>query len=108
MDWSLLLNDTQLAAGTIPHSDTYTSDNPLALSDGAADPSDLRNVPVSIRDAIELRFEKAPASPYATFAGVKFTIHAIPEPLSMAFMGSAFVGVVGWRLRKRRREAGSR
>ena len=30
----------------------------------------------------------------------------IPEPFSMAFMGSAFVGVVGWRLRRRRRGAG--
>ena len=25
----------------------------------------------------------------------------IPEPISMAFMGAAFVGVVGWRLRRR-------
>jgi len=29
----------------------------------------------------------------------------IPEPISMAFMGSAFVGVICWRVRKRRREA---
>ena len=28
----------------------------------------------------------------------------IPEPLSMAFLGSAFVGVVAWRVRRRRRE----
>ena len=27
----------------------------------------------------------------------------VPEPLSMAFMGSAFVGVVAWRARRRRR-----
>ena len=30
-------------------------------------------------------------------------VGVIPEPFSMAFMGSAFVGVVGWRLRRRRR-----
>lgn len=29
----------------------------------------------------------------------------IPEPFSMAFMGSAFVGVVAYRLRRRRRMA---
>jgi len=27
----------------------------------------------------------------------------VPEPLSMAFMGSAFVGVVAWRVRHRRK-----
>ena len=32
-----------------------------------------------------------------------FRAQIIPEPLSMAFMGSAFVGVVGWRMRRRRR-----
>lgn len=32
----------------------------------------------------------------------------IPEPISMAFMGSAFVGVVACRLRKRRREKSKR
>ena len=30
---------------------------------------------------------------------------AIPEPFSMAFLGSAFVGVVSYRLRKHRKEA---
>jgi len=30
---------------------------------------------------------------------------AVPEPFSMAFLGSAFAGVVGYRLRKRRKEA---
>jgi hypothetical protein len=29
--------------------------------------------------------------------------NVVPEPVSMAFLGSAFVGVVGWRLRSRRR-----
>ena len=29
----------------------------------------------------------------------------VPEPLSIAFMGSAFVGVVAWRRRRRKRDA---
>ena len=33
------------------------------------------------------------------------TADVIPEPFSMAFLGSAFVGVVACRLRKRRKEA---
>ena len=33
-------------------------------------------------------------------------VNVVPEPFSMAFMGSAFVGMVGWRLRRRRRGAG--
>jgi len=36
----------------------------------------------------------------------ELSFHVVPEPISMAFMGSAFVGVVGWRLRRRRRGAG--
>jgi len=34
-----------------------------------------------------------------------FLMKPIPEPFSMAFMGGAFVGVVAYRLRKRREEA---
>jgi len=31
-------------------------------------------------------------------------VNVVPEPFSMAFLGTAFVGVVGWRVRKRRKE----
>ena len=34
---------------------------------------------------------------------IELHLNAIPEPLSMAFMGSAFVGVVAWRARSRRK-----
>lgn len=35
-----------------------------------------------------------------------YVARVVPEPFSMAFMGSAFVGMVGWRVRRRRRGAG--
>ena len=37
--------------------------------------------------------------------GYVCAIQYVPEPFSMAFLGSAFLGVVGYRLRKRRKEA---
>jgi len=45
-------------------------------------------------------------SPFVTTFEVDHVqVAPIREPVSMGFLGSAFVGVVGYRLRKRRKEA---
>jgi len=40
----------------------------------------------------------------ATSGDLKYA-YVIPEPFSVAFMATALVGVVGYRLRKRKKEA---
>ena len=50
----------------------------------------------------------------SSYVGIGFRLvkpldsQVVPEPLSMAFMGAAFLGVVGWRVRRRRRTNGGR
>ncbi len=99
-DWSILLNGSTLASGTVTSSDPYTSSNPLLFP--------TLTETVHVGDVVMFAAVKDPGSPFGEFEAVNLTIDAtaVPEPASLFVFGGlgAVTGLaVRWR-RKRRCE----
>jgi len=85
------------------------------LDIGYVDPVDPSQAQWGWHEALNLQLDKAISNPGWHFGpwvnvtvlnrDLAFELMTVPEPFSMAFLGSALVGVVCYRVRKRRKEA---
>ena len=96
--WTLSLNGVPLTGGDISSGDTFNRASPFNFAAGSSGASVLNDVPVTIGDVITLQIVKT--STIGDFAGVNFTIDAVPEPSSFALCAIA-AAALGIGLRRK-------
>lgn len=102
-NWSLYLNTTLLVSGTIGSGDVYSRSAP-SLFASATGGAVLDNLPVMAGDVLQLRIGTTGDGDYA---GVNFTVTAVPEPATYGTIAGLVALALVWvRRRTSRPKAG--
>lgn len=109
-NWSLYKDPatsaTFLTGGTVGSGDAYSRSSPFQFSTGSGGASVLGNIPVTVGSVIQLRLGVSSGSIEGDYAGVNFTVTAVPEPSTYAALaGLIALGCAAWRRQLRSKHA---
>jgi hypothetical protein len=94
-DFTLMLNSTVLATGTVSSTNGYDRSNPLQFA--------ATGVAVSAGDVVQLVFHRTPGQSDGSIAGVGLTItQTVPEPALASLLAAGSLALVGLRSRTTR------